>query len=138
MKNLYLLTTDQPSRLVKIKDTFFLTSTNNIPSGTFYNIYITSDEEIEEVSLAISANDNQVYKIFKIDETHVLTNAGLYLKKYFKKIILTTDPTLIADGVQAIEDDFLKWFVKNSSCEFVVIDWSTLSKNLYGWKIIIP
>jgi hypothetical protein len=25
-----------------------------------------------------------------------------------------------------------------SYCEFVVIDWSPLSKNLYGWKIIIP
>jgi hypothetical protein len=56
----------------------------------------------------------------------------------WKKIILTTDPNLIAEGVQAIDDEFLLWFVKNSSCEFVVIDWSPLSKNLYGWKIIIP
>jgi hypothetical protein len=59
-------------------------------------------------------------------------------KEYCRKIILTTDPRLIADGVQAIDDNFLEWFVKNSSCEFVVIDWSPLSKNLYGWKIIIP
>jgi hypothetical protein len=33
-----------------------------------------------------------------------------------KKIILTTDPQLIADGVQAIDDEFLEWFVKNPSC----------------------
>ena len=48
MKNIFLLPTDQPSRLVKIKDTFFLTTTDDIPGGTFYNIYITSDEEIKE------------------------------------------------------------------------------------------
>ena len=36
-----------------------------------------------------------------------------------KKIILTTDQDLIKDGVQAIDDDFLEWFVKNPSCEVV-------------------
>jgi len=35
------------------------------------------------------------------------------------KIILTTDPDLIADGVQAIDDEFLEWFIKNPSCEFI-------------------
>jgi hypothetical protein len=36
-----------------------------------------------------------------------------------KKIILTTDPQLIADGVQAIDDEFLEWFVKNPDCESI-------------------
>jgi hypothetical protein len=35
------------------------------------------------------------------------------------KIILTTDRDLIADDVQAIDDEFLEWFVKNPSCEEV-------------------
>jgi hypothetical protein len=39
-----------------------------------------------------------------------------------KKIILTTDQDLIKDGVQAIDDEFLEWFVKNPSCEFVEVD----------------
>ena len=128
MKNLYILPTDQQSRLVKIKDTFFLTSTNNIPCGTFYNIYITSDEEIGEGDWYLDTTVNVIFKNDKL----FLNGTG------YKKIILTTDPTLIADRVQSIDDEFLLWFVKMSSCEFVVIDWSPLSKNLYGWKIIIP
>jgi hypothetical protein len=39
-----------------------------------------------------------------------------------KKIILTTDQDLIKDNVQAIDDEFLKWFVKNPSCEEVGIE----------------
>jgi hypothetical protein len=42
-----------------------------------------------------------------------------YNEKFYKKIILTTDQDLIEDGVQAIDDEFLEWFVKNPSCEFV-------------------
>jgi hypothetical protein len=38
-----------------------------------------------------------------------------------KKIILTTDPDLINYGVQAIDDAFLWWFLKNPSCEFVEV-----------------
>ena len=52
-------------------------------------------------------------------------------KKYmppFKKIILTTDQDLIADGVQAIDDEFLEWFVKNPSCENIPIIMTTVSK----------
>jgi len=40
-------------------------------------------------------------------------------KFWYKKIILTTDQELIKDGVQTIDDEFLDWFVKNSSCEWV-------------------
>ena len=39
-----------------------------------------------------------------------------------KKIILTTDQNLIADGVQAIDDDFLEWFSsKNGNVNFVEV-----------------
>jgi hypothetical protein len=41
---------------------------------------------------------------------------------FCKKIILTTDQDLIADGVQVIDDEFLKWFVENPSCEWVNIE----------------
>ena len=39
-----------------------------------------------------------------------------------KKIILTDNKDLIADGVQAIDDEFLEWFIENPSCEEVEID----------------
>jgi hypothetical protein len=94
----------------------------------FQHIYITSDEEIKEGDWCLGMDGIFQYK-GKVNLPDV---------ELPKKIILTTDPTLIEDGVQSIDDEFLEWFVKNSSCEFVVIDWSFLSKNLYGWKIIIP
>ncbi len=38
----------------------------------------------------------------------------------YKEILLSTDDLLIKDGVQAIDDEFLEWFVKNPSCkEFI-------------------
>jgi hypothetical protein len=43
------------------------------------------------------------------------------ITSYDFKIILTTDKLLIKDGVQAIPDNFLEWFVKNPSCEYVEI-----------------
>jgi hypothetical protein len=48
-----------------------------------------------------------------------------------KKIILTTDPDLIKDGVQAIDDEFLEWFVKNNSCEGVEV-----KRNYLGSKCL--
>ena len=70
-------------------------------------LFITSDEEIK---------DDWCY-----DEYNkvVFKNTGAGTPGASKKIILTTDPSL--DGVQAIDDEFLEWFVKNPSCEEVEI-----------------
>jgi hypothetical protein len=62
----------------------------------------------------------------------------------WKKIILTTDQYLITDGVQAIDDEFLEWFVNNPSCEFVEIRkyhsgiLSDITEITSSLKIIIP
>jgi hypothetical protein len=62
----------------------------------------------------------------------------------FKKIILTTDDQLIADGIQPIDDEFLEWFVKNPSCESVEVKKVILGKVegtsmvIDKYKIIIP
>jgi hypothetical protein len=66
----------------------------------------------------------------------------------FKKIILTTDQDLIADGVQEIDDEFLEWFVNNPGCESVEIEvekvlnqGSYITGNIVTkseYKIIIP
>jgi hypothetical protein len=136
MKNIFLVQTDKPSRLVKIKDTFFLTSTDDIPGGTFYNIYITSDE-FEPEKWYFNTKYNHVSKSVRVPNIDML-EAGC------KKIILTTDPDLIKDGVQAIDDEFLKWWIKNPSCEYVVVyfnykkfRWSGLNKS-QCYEIIIP
>jgi hypothetical protein len=110
MKNIHILPTDKESRLW----------TNNLkrrlvldefpfhhPTNIAKNIYITSDEEIKEGDWHFK-NDKMVTKSHIIDNT-------------CKKIILTTDQDLINDGVQSIDDEFLEWFVKNPSCEFVEV-----------------
>jgi len=81
-------------------------NTNNgyLPNGNYYNFsnYLTVvvyDRPFQ------GSNDNDI--------SRKSFNNG------FKKIILTTDPSL--DGVQAIDDEFLEWFVKNPSCEVVEV-----------------
>jgi hypothetical protein len=49
------------------------------------------------------------------------------------KIILTTDQDLIKDGVQAIDDEFLEWFVNNTSCEEVEIKTIIEPKQAFYW-----
>ena len=107
------------------------------------NIYITSDEEIKEGDWYI---DTSVFK------ENIAIDRGIYQMKYFKwgiegqgdckKIILTTDQDLIKDGVQAVEEDFLNWFIKNPSCEKVEIRNKYISQlnkpSIEIYKIIIP
>jgi hypothetical protein len=113
------------------------------------NIYITSDEEIKEGDWYISILENEVYKATK-ETQNIMSVANLvgstsYKKTHFK-IILTTDQDLIEDGVQAIDDDFLEWFVKNPSCEEVeveklegrYVDYSGNVHSPINYKIIIP
>jgi hypothetical protein len=129
MKNIHILPTDKPSRLVKIKDNLFYTTTENIPGGVYQHIYITSDEKIKEGDWLYHRASN---KLFKYD------GQGLCVE--VEKIILTTDQELIKDGVQTIDDEFLEWFVKNPSCEEIDVK-PMLSNNgrvFYGYKIIIP
>ena len=72
------------------------------------HIYITSDEEIK-------LNDyiTDGYKVWKWKDDSSLLGR--------KKVIFTTDQDLINEGVQAIDDEFLEWFVKNPSCEEVEV-----------------
>ncbi len=116
MKNIFLLPTDQPSKLGYISEskTYHLYN-NDIfldELANAINIYITSDEDIKEGNWYLDTTVNVIFKNDKL----FLNGTG------YKKIILTTDPTLIVDGVQSIDDNFLKWFVKNSSCDFVEVE----------------
>ena len=134
MKNIHVLPTDQPSRLyLEYGDGDLCLSRNLLPQTSKSNnqhIYITSDEEIK-------GND------YYIHNNRVRQSAGGEQEKgdyrNCKKIILTTDPTLIADDVQSISYHFLEWFVKNPTCEFVEIEsWKTKGEWELVYKIIIP
>jgi hypothetical protein len=160
MKNIYLIPTDKPSRLIKNNHSQLLLTIQTLPLdreiGCFpQNIYITSDEEIKEgeKDFYIIANDrdktwiNCVEKVVecKIDSNHgkvlILSIGGFLFVDEGCKIILTTDQDLIKDGVQAIDYEFLEWYVKNPSCEFVEVDknWNYPLDKSWEYKLrIIP
>ena len=119
MKNIHVLPTDKPSRLYFWENELRIGNLTTAPKnlGIFnQNIYITSDEEIKEGDYFIA------YSV-TIDKKPYISCASEYKerKKEKGKIILTTDVDLIKDGVQAIDDEFLEWFVKNPSCDEVPI-----------------
>ena len=114
MKNIHLLPTDKLSRLVqrRITKEIKTSSLDNPQLWNNVNIYITSDEDPKHGDYVIEDIGGVVYG--PIDRESVVENP--------KKIILTTDQDLIKDGVQGIDDEFLEWFVKNPSCEFVEVE----------------
>ena len=125
MKNLHVLPTDHPSRLrYNIKTRIwelneFHKYHTDIKST--HNIYVTSEEHIKEgdwyLDTSMKTCDFAVNKYnFKRLET-----IAKQFKNSFKKIILTTDRDLIEDRVQPIYEEFLEWFVKNSSCDEIEI-----------------
>jgi hypothetical protein len=76
-------------------------------------LYIISNNE------AINENDHIITQDGRLVEVSYLLSKDV---QGGHKVILTTNKLLIKDGVQAIDDEFLQWFVKNPSCEFVDIE----------------
>ena len=153
MKNIHTLPTEKPSRFYSTAQTetknrgysfgeHYIPNTRNMFSN--HNIYITNDEKIKEGDWfynTISLKP-EPFKACENGDGYVNCSRYSHNRIDCKKIILTTDKDLIADDVQAIDDDFLEWFVKNPNCEEVGVEleigslrWSN-SKNTY--KIIIP
>jgi mRNA-degrading endonuclease RelE of RelBE toxin-antitoxin system len=132
MKNIHVLPTEKPSRLFKFANELHL---DTIPKDYYkkYNIYITNDEKPKSEDWCLS----------KLNE--VVRFGKKFTSSLYKKIILTTDQELIEEGIQAIDDEFLEWFVKNPSCEMahVVYDRDIITEGLQtlkfgGYRIIIP
>ena len=125
MKNIHLIPTDKPSRLQLNVNTKRLILFNNIQSNnesahlTTQNIYITSDEEIEEGDWFYDLDTKYVKIKQSFENSHLDFNA--------KKIIMTTDVDLIKDDVQALDNEFLQWFVENPSCEEAKVEITEIS-----------
>jgi hypothetical protein len=114
MENIHILPTDKPTRLFTSDSELTLAGYPKTTFKTGKNIYITSDEEIKEGNWVLNISND---KIFKQDNSKPDT----YTLSFWRKIILTTDQDLIDDGVQAIDDEFLEWFVKNPSYESIEV-----------------
>ena len=142
MKKIHLIKTENTSRLLLsnrnhlqfLKDNSSTNPNNNF-GGVYVHIYITCDEKIKAGDYFWKPDCNMIFK------------AEYTPHKGCQKVILTTDQDLIADGIQAIDDEFLNWFVKNPSCEEVetkhIIKEYVDEQDAYGYdvdyyKIIIP
>jgi hypothetical protein len=135
MKNIHLIETNNPSRLWK--DEFGVIRLDNTTffynSGCIWlNIYITNNEDVDRNDWYMCIHDEQPRK-------------SIYARGKVKngKIIFTTNPKLIADGVQKIDDEFLEWVCKNSTCELVnLIQTNEVTSLVHGnkpyYKILIP
>jgi hypothetical protein len=97
--------------LYKIEDELYIVSNTE---GVSENCWIITSGKLVQVSYLLS---DEVAKGFKV--------------------ILTTNKLLIKDSVQAIDDEFLVWFVKNPSCERVEVYYQ-LHKDEPLYRIIIP
>ena len=147
MKNLHILPTDKPSKLSDCHDNkLHLDDVRYLKN--YLNIYITSDEQIKDGEYGVCLNlIREGFKshqaVFKMDseQRQAMENLGGQVKAEVLKVVLTTDQDLIKNGVQAIDDEFLEWFVKNPNCrEIEVVDVRSLGVygSYYPYKIIIP
>jgi hypothetical protein len=155
MKNIHVLPTQEPSKLhyynTYLNTDFYGLSKEPLNWRQARHIYITSDKEINDKTgpcwciNTLKRNNNLVYY-------YQGAMPGKPRNDYhfvgFKKVILTTDKTLIDNcDVESIDVDFLEWFVKNPTCEFVKIKNKTLKiperfgndyRLISYLKIIIP
>jgi hypothetical protein len=137
MKNIHVLPTEKPSRFHTwindkgLRVTLYEQPQLDIKSAK--NIYITSDEKIKEGDWCYDLDTKYVKIKQSWENSHLDFNC--------KKIILTTDQDLIKDGVQAIDDEFLEWFVKNPSCEEVEVAdlWREGNPSTHdSYQLVIP
>ena len=157
MKNIHVIPIDKPSfgkyLVINKKGKLCIWSTDTMGSQITLNpqnIYITNSEEIKEGDWCINLNSPYEHKeLCRIDNQIELERYAKKLGNDCKKIILTTDQALIKDGVQAIDDEFLNWFVNNPTCEEVKVENSSVVKEhifdgsndgevIWEYKIIIP
>ena len=136
MKNIFLLPTDKPSKL-KGKNMWSLCLSSKLLEWRFAkHIYITSEEEIKSGDWIYCSYSNTIHKDYQMSK-----------KVCCKKIILSTDQLLHSDGVQSINNGFIKWLIENPKCEHIEVqhirkeyvdDQDAYGYDVSRYKIIIP
>lgn len=128
-RNLWVIPTDKPSRLFDDGIEFYLGELKDRKGHpvTSYNIYITSDEDIKKGDWFINFDllgrldtiYDPIHKCLKVSNSTITSfevqveDEFTILKSFCKKIILTTDQDLIADGIEQISEDVLLKIVEH-------------------------
>ena len=117
MNNIHLIPTRKTSKIFKVRSMLYFEEypDKKVVTGN-QHIYITNDSEIKNGDWYYHLERKTVHNTS--EKADYFVNNTIYNE--FKKIILTTDQSL--NNVQAIGDDFLKWFVKNPSCKEVGVE----------------
>ena len=127
MKNIHVLSTNKPSRLSDCHDDrLHLDDVRYLRN--YKNIYITSDEEIKEgdvvkIPCGVGKVKELTWKFGNDNPSYIIEDIFIYKLRYgqkegelqinsfryedVKKIILTTDQELIADGIEQISENVL-------------------------------
>jgi hypothetical protein len=138
MKNIFLLPTDQLTSVLYGKDDKYKLANSTMSMDWFISsagykpkhIYITSDEELpyDDSIFATGA----FYHRDAAKDIHIITKDTFHPNPNFcSRIILTTDDSLFKYGVQEIDNEFLEWFIKNPTCEFINVEKEEL-KSIYN------
>jgi len=135
MKNIFVVPTTDATRLMRMFDHDRDELELSLQCcGWQYGVHvnITSYEEIKEGDWCIDLDTDNVFRL------------GSWTTGRVVKIILTTAPTLIEDGVQAIDNIFLEWFIDNPTCEYVEVselrffNQETGKSAHYKWEYDLP
>lgn len=109
-KNVFILPTTEESNLAKNLDSDLFVKRKCFGNRFEVNqyIYITNEEDIEDGHWCFNYKTEDIVKYKKCPQTYSFYTFG------WRRIVLTNDPTLIADGVQEIEKSVLISFAENS------------------------
>jgi len=100
MRNIFILPTSNISRLHTYSYNRLALSSLALSWNEAKHVYVTSDEPIVK-------GDYYVHD-------DIVRKAGYEISiDTAKKIVLTSDPTLVKDGVQETDNEFLEWLVDN-------------------------
>lgn len=144
MKNIFLLPTDKPTRLYYHKNNLVF-SKGNFSGEEGVNLYIVSNEEIKKGNWCLPFYNGILDTVTSQQDIYKVKNGDFYCED--KKIILTTDPKLIKDGVQEVGDDFLQWLIENPTrdrietailVDNVYVGGFLATSTPYGYRVFIP
>lgn len=142
MKNLHIIPTDKPSRLYSDCNSKLQLASIPYNQGALLgcvnqNICITAEEDIEKDDWVVCWEDGyKKIQVVKLTEDYY--TPWVIRSENYKKVILTNDPELIEDGIQAINDESLNWLAKNLSCEFVEVKKECLSNDGVCKEVLLP
>jgi len=155
-KNIFVKPTIDPSQVYLVKSTNALGLTSNNPefmehygSGTHnQHVYITNKEPYDRGDWCIDIEAGEIFKVAEVKEFSgiVRSDTDTYVYDACAKIVITSDPKLVADGVAGIDIEFLRLLKDKKLDEISTVEVEKtplLSNNgraLYGYKYtpIIP